>query len=106
MERRECFHIKHQKLSEYQKLISHSLTRWLLLYPSLPRMFQMYPALHSYFMSIHKPTDVLKCFLGHFLRELWLRYLQSFVVAFNEQVKNTEKFKASFVEDRKSKNML
>ena len=66
----------------------------------------MYPALHSYFMSIHKPTDVLKCFLGHFLRELWLRYLQSFVVAFNEQIKNTEKFKASFVEDRKSKNML
>jgi len=31
-----------------KRLISHSVTRWLLLYPSLPRMLQMYPASHSY----------------------------------------------------------
>jgi len=48
---------------EYQKLISHSVTRWLSLYPSLPRMLQMYPASHSYFKSIDKPTFVVKCFL-------------------------------------------
>jgi len=33
---------------EYQKLISHSVTRWLSFYGSLPRMLQMYPASHSY----------------------------------------------------------
>jgi len=33
---------------EYDKLISHSLIRWLSLYPSLARMLQMYPASHSY----------------------------------------------------------
>jgi len=48
---------------EYQKLIAHNVTRWLSLYPSLPRMLQMYAASHSYFMSIHKPTVVLKLFL-------------------------------------------
>jgi len=26
---------------QYQKLISHSVTRWLSLYPSLPRMLPM-----------------------------------------------------------------
>ena len=35
-----------------------------------------------------------------------LRHLQSFLVAFNEQVQNIEKFKILFVEYRKSKNML
>ena len=29
---------------EYQKLISHSVTRWLSLYPSLPRILEMHPA--------------------------------------------------------------
>jgi len=31
-----------------EKLISHSVTRWLSLYPSLPMMLQMYPDSHSY----------------------------------------------------------
>jgi len=47
----------------YQKLISHSVIKSLSLYPSLQRMLQLYPALDSYFMSIDKPTVVLKRFL-------------------------------------------
>jgi len=71
----------------------------------------MYPASHSYFMSIRKSTVVLKRFFESSLSELCLRlfkmrYLQSLLVASNEQVQNIEKSKASFVEDRKSKNML
>jgi len=56
---------------EYQQLISHShsVTRCLSLYPSLPRMLQMHPASHSYFMSIDKPTVVLKHFFGISLSE-------------------------------------
>jgi len=57
-------------------------------------------------MSMHKPTVVLKRFFGNSLSEICLRHLQSFLVAFNEQVQNIEKSKASFLEDRKSKNML
>ena len=51
---------------EYQKLISHIVTKWQSLYPSLPRTLQMYPASHSYFMSTDKPTVVLKRFFWNF----------------------------------------
>jgi len=54
----------------YQKLISRSVTRWLSLYPSLPRMLQLYPASNSYFMSIDKPTVVLKRFSGNSLSDI------------------------------------
>jgi len=59
---------------EYQKLIACSVTRWLSLYPSLPRMFKMYPASHSYFMSIHRSTVVLKRFFGNSLSEVCWRH--------------------------------
>jgi len=57
----------------------------------------MYPASHSYFMSINKPTVVLKHFFKLSEQSLFntLRHLQSFVVAFIEQVQNNEKSKAS-----------
>ena len=74
--------------NEHQKLLSHKVTRWLSLYPSLPRMIQVYPALQSYFMSIDKPTGVLKCVFWNYLSEHCLRHLQSFVVVFNEQGQN------------------
>ena len=32
--------------TEYRKLLSHSVTRWLSLYPSLSRMLQMYLVFH------------------------------------------------------------
>jgi len=47
---------------EYQKRISP--------YPNLPRMLQMYPASHSSFMSIDKPTVVLKRFFRNYPSEL------------------------------------
>jgi len=88
--------------TECQKLISHSVTRWLALYPSLARVVKMHPASYSYFMSIDNLTVVLKTFffLKFSERTLFktLRQLQSFLVAFNEQDQNTKKSKASFVE--------
>jgi len=60
---------------EFQKLISHGVTRWLSFYPSLPRMLQMYLAWNSYFMlSIDKPTVFLKRFFGNSLRDLCLTH--------------------------------
>ena len=80
-----------------KKIISHSVTRWLSLYRSLPRMLQLCPASNSYFMSIDKPVVVLKTFFWKlFGRTLW--HLQSFVAVFIEQVQNIEKSKASFVD--------
>ena len=85
----------------YQKLISRGVTRWLSLYRSLPRMFQLFPASNPYFMSIDKPTVVVKCFFWKFSERILfntLRHLQSFVVVFIEQVQNIEESKASVVE--------
>jgi len=50
-----------------KNFLSHRVSRWLSLYPSLPRMIQMYSALQlqSYFMFIDKPTVVLS---QHYLR--------------------------------------
>jgi len=51
-------------------------------------------------MSIDKPTVVLKLFFWKFFMRILftLKHLQSFVVAFIEQIQNTEKSKASVVE--------
>ena len=84
--------------TEYRKLFSHSLTRWLSLYPSLSRMLQMYPALQSYFTPIDKPLIVFKQFYEAPLSELYLKHLQSFIAVFNEQVQNIEWSKASIGE--------
>jgi len=51
----------------YQKLISHSLARWLWLYPSLPRMLQMYLASSSHFM----PSTSQLLFWNVFLQIRW-----------------------------------
>ena len=52
-------------------------------------------------MSMDKPTVVLKWFFGNSLIELYktLRRLQSYLVAFKEQIQNIEKSKAQlFIE--------
>ena len=63
-------------------------------------MLQLYPASNTNFMSIDKPTFVLKrSFWKFFERILFtLRHLQSFVVAFIEQVQIIEKSTASVFE--------
>ena len=81
--------------TDYRKLLSHNITRWLSLYTSLSRMLQMYPALQSYFTLVDKPPIVLKQFYKAPLSELYLKHLQSFIAVFNEQVQNIEQSKAS-----------
>ena len=83
---------------EYKKLLSHSVTRWLSLYPSLSRMIHMYPAIQSYFLFIDKPPVLLKHFFENSLSELYLKHLQSFVDVFHKHVQNIEQSKISLVE--------
>jgi len=52
---------------------SHTITRWLLLYPSLSEMLEMYKDLQSCFTSIDKPPFLLNCFFKILLSELYLR---------------------------------
>ena len=59
------------------KHLSHSVARWLRLYPSLPRMLHLYPASHSYFMSCPSTCQLLfwNVFLWCSPSELCLRHL-------------------------------
>ena len=87
------------EIEYYKKLFSHSVTRWLLLYPSLSRMIQMYPAImQSYFLSIDKQPVLLKHFFKNLLSKLYLKHLQSFVAVFHKHVQNIEQSKISLVE--------
>ncbi|KAH1179672.1 hypothetical protein KIL84_005722 [Mauremys mutica] len=58
----ECFHIYSAQTEqlkehcefvdvEYRKLLSHSKTRWLSLFPGNTRLIQIFPALKSFFLS-------------------------------------------------------
>ena len=91
---------------EYQKLLSHCITRWLSLYPSISRMIDMFPALQSYFLSIAKSPVNLKQFYETPVSVLFLKHLQSFVAVFNKQVQNIEQSKASINEVRSSLNAV
>ena len=83
---------------EFKKLLSHSVTRWLSLYPSLSGIIHMYPAIQSYFLSIDKPPVLLKHFFENSLSELYLKHLQSFADVFHKHVQNIEQSKISLVE--------
>jgi len=81
---------------EFQKLISHSVTRWLSLYPSLP-VDASNVTCFKIVLHVHRQANCCsETFFWKFsARTLFktLRYLQSFLVAFNEQVQNIEKSK-------------
>jgi len=47
---------------QYNELLSHSKTRWLLLYPVIDRVISIYSGLKSYFLSQNTCPSVLKYF--------------------------------------------
>lgn len=47
---------------EYRKLLSHSKTRWLSLFPGIERLLQMFPAVKSFFLSQENPPVMIKKF--------------------------------------------
>lgn len=83
---------------EYRKLLSHSKTRWLSLFPGLTRLLQMFPALKSYFSSIDKPPVILKNFFSNELAELYLWHMHSFVSIFHKNIEKMERSKNSIIE--------
>jgi len=83
----------------YHALISLGVTRWLSLCPSLTRKLQMQAPQVRIHTSCPSTSQVLFWnVFWKFSSELCLRHLHSFVVAFNEQVQNIGKSKASIVE--------
>ena len=55
---------------EYKRLLSHSKTCWLFLYPGISRLLEMFSPQKSYFLSQKHPPIVVK----RFLRMKWASY--------------------------------
>lgn len=57
---------------EYRRLLSHSKTRWLSLFPGIERLLQMFPALKSFFLSQEKPPVMIRKFFENDFSEIYL----------------------------------
>ena len=55
---------------EYMRLLSHSKTRWLSLFPGISRLLEMFSPLKSYFLSQEHPPIVIKRFFENKMSEL------------------------------------
>ena len=56
---------------EYKRLLSHSKTRWLSLFPGISRLLEMFSSLKSYFLSQNHPPIVIKQFFENEMSELF-----------------------------------
>ena len=56
---------------EYKRLLSHSKTRWLSLFPGISRLLEMFSSLKSYFLSQNHPPIVIKRFFENEMSELF-----------------------------------
>lgn len=60
---------------EYSKLLYHSKTRWLSLYPAIERLLILFEPLKNYFLSLENPPKVLKKTIS--VKLFYLQYTRS-----------------------------
>lgn len=83
---------------EYRKILSHSKTRWLSLFPCINRVLQMYPALQSYFQLQEHPPVLIKTYFENPLNESYLWFIHSLTSTFDLNIKNIIKEKNNIIE--------
>ncbi|XP_026577594.1 uncharacterized protein LOC113450574 [Pseudonaja textilis] len=87
---------------EYKRLLSHSKTRWLSLFPGITKLLQMHSALKSFFLGQSNPPAVLKSFFEHEFSELYLWHMHSLMNAFHLHIEEMERENNSLVEVMKT----
>ncbi|XP_058016180.1 uncharacterized protein LOC131186525 [Ahaetulla prasina] len=87
---------------EYKRLLSHSKTRWLSLFPGITKLLQMHSALKSFFLGQSNPPAVLKSFFEHEFGELYLWHMHSLMNAFHLHIEEMERENNSLVEVMKT----
>ncbi|KAM3824636.1 uncharacterized protein M6D78_016129 isoform 1-T5 [Vipera latastei] len=83
---------------EYKRLLSHSKTRWLSLFPGITKLLQMHSALKSFFLGQSNPPTVLRSFFEHEFSELYLWHMHSLMNAFHLHIEEMERENNSVVE--------
>ena len=91
---------------EYRRMLSHSKTRWLSLFPGIERMIQMFPALKAFFLSQEKPPIVIKKFFENDFSEIYLWHMHSFMSVFHTHIQAMEKENNSIMEVKKILNSV
>lgn len=86
---------------EYRRMLSHSKTRWLSLFPGIERMLQMFPALKAYFLSQEKPPTAIKNFFQNEFSEIYLWHMHSLMSVFHTHIQSMEKEDNSIMEVKK-----
>lgn len=82
----------------YEKLLYHSKTRWLSLFPAIERILKLYIALKEFFLTTDKPPVIIKKFFESDTSEIYLFYLHSLMPVFHSKIALLEKEKNSVVE--------
>lgn len=75
----------------YEKLLSHSKTRWLSLFPAVDRILKMYEPLKEYFLTTPAVPMIIKKFFENELAEIYLFMVHSLMAAFQENILEIEK---------------
>uniref|UniRef100_A0AAR2KN72 HAT C-terminal dimerisation domain-containing protein n=1 Tax=Pygocentrus nattereri TaxID=42514 RepID=A0AAR2KN72_PYGNA len=86
---------------EYRRMLSHSKTRWLSLFPGIERMLQMFPALKAFFSSQEKPPMMIKGFFENPLSEIYLWHMHSLMSVFHNHIQEMERENNSIIEVKK-----
>ena len=77
--------VKTEQLKEYyefancdcKRLLSHSKTRWLSLFPDISRLLEIFSTLKFYFLSQEHSPIVIKRFFENEMSELYLWHMYS-----------------------------
>lgn len=69
----------------YQKLLYHSKTRWLSLFPAIERILKMFLPLKEYFLTTPQVPTTLKAFFENELAESYLFFVHSLMSVFQSQ---------------------
>uniref|UniRef100_A0A8C4T0E1 Uncharacterized protein n=1 Tax=Erpetoichthys calabaricus TaxID=27687 RepID=A0A8C4T0E1_ERPCA len=91
---------------DYRRMLSHSKTRWLSLFPSIERMLQMFPALKAYFLSQQKPPIALKSFFENDFAEIYLWHMHTLMSVFHTHIQEMEQENMSIMEVKKILNNI
>ena len=83
---------------EYMRLLSHSKTRWLSLFPGISRSLEMFSPLKSYFLSQEHPLIVIKRFFENEMRKLYLWHMHSLMSMFHGRIQVVERANNSVAE--------
>lgn len=74
----------------YHKLLYHSKTRWLSLFPAIERVLQMYEPLKQYFATAAPVPVTIKSFLDDELSEVYLYMVHSLMSIFQPRILEIE----------------